>query len=379
MNEHLASGLLLTPGPVSLPLSTKKVMLRDRSFGSESLKEDLRFARRYLLHLANAERLGTAVPLAGSGTYANEALIRTFVPRSGKLLIHSNGVYGDTLIAICRGMGTPHAVLRTPPLVRPDARLFRRALAQDPAITHVMMVHCETSSGILNPIEEIAEVCRTYDKVFLIDAIATFGALSLDMRKLGWQAIAVSSNKCLEGPPGLAWVLADRALLDACKGNAGSLSLDLWDQNQHLERTDCFRFTPPTHVVAAVAQALREHQREGGVAARLQRYRNNRRQLVTLMRQAGFETLLPDELAAPILAAFRVPEDLRFSFESLYRAMKRKDFDIYPGPMAVQGAFRIGCIGALTEADLSRAVEVMVQSLAEMEAGEFAATPNQAA
>lgn len=371
--------LLLTPGPVSLPMSTKQVMLTDRAFGSESLRKDLKFARRYLLRLANAERFGTTIPLPGSGTNANEALIRTLVPAGGKLLIHSNGIYGDTLVAICRAMGTRHAVLRTSLLERPVVDHFRQALSEDAAITHVMMVHCETSSGLLNPIGDVAEICREFDKVFMIDAVATFGALSLDMRKLSCQAITISSNKCLEGPPGLAWVIAERALLDSSKGNARSLSLDLWDQNQHIERTECFRFTPPTHVVAAVAQALREHEREGGSVARLRRYRNNHRQLLKSMRELGFETLLPDELVAPILATFRIPHDPYYSFDRLYQAMKDDGFELYPGPMAVQRAFRIGCIGALGEEDIRRAVQALARAIAGMGVGNPGSSGTQAA
>jgi 2-aminoethylphosphonate-pyruvate transaminase len=347
-------------------MSVKQAMLEDHAFGAESIMADLRFARRYLLQLANATNIGTAIPVPGSGTYACEAVIRTFVPAGGKLLIHSNGVYGDTLVAICRATGTPHKVLRTSAVVPATADQLREALRRDPSITHVMVVHCETSSGILNPIGRIGQVCEELDKVLLIDAIATFGALNLDIARVGYQALVLSSNKCLEGPPGLAWVVANRAVLDASKGNAGSLILDLWDQNQHLERTDCFRFTPPTHLISSIAQALREHQQEGGRCARLSRYRANHQRLIRQMRALGFKTLLPDDIATPILAAFLEPEDPRYSFDKLCDGMRQRGFDIYPGPLAVQGTFRIGCIGSLTEEDMQRAVEALRDILDEL-------------
>ena len=373
MQTHPPSSLLLTPGPVSLPMSTKRTMLEDHAFGGRSIVKDIAFARRYLVHLANAANLGTAIPLPGSGTYANEAAIQTFVPEGGKLLVHSNGVYGDTLVSICRATGTPHSVLRTSPVSPPSAEQFRQALCSDPGITHVMMVHCETSSGLLNPIDQVGRLCRELHKVFIVDAVATFGALPLDMRRLAYDVLVLSSNKCLEGPPGLAWVVANRGVLGACKGNARSLCLDLWDQNQHVARTSCFRFTPPTHTVSAVAQALRAHDGEGGSAARLERYRRNWRSLVERMRSFGFRTLLPDTIAAPIAAVFREPDDPAYDFDAFYLAMLERGLDIYPGPLAVQRTFRIGCIGTVTEHDMRRAADAVRETLTALGVRAFGA------
>lgn len=366
MGKTRTAPLLLTPGPVSLSTTVKRSLLADHAFGADSLVSDLRFTRRYLLQLAGGMSTATAVPLAGSGTYASEAVIETFVPDSGKLLVCTNGFYGDTLVSICQATGTPHKVLRTLPTVPFNGTELRQALHADPSITHVIVVHCETSSGILNEIEDISQVCYEQEKVLLIDAVASFGALPLDIGKLKYQALVFSSNKCLEGPPGLAWVIADRSVLDASKGNARSLVLDLWDQNQHIERSGLFRFTPPTHVVSAFAQALREHRDEGGRAARLARYSGNRRELVRKMRLLGFRTLLADEQSAPMLATFVEPRHSAYNFSKLHQGMRKRGFEIFPGPLAVPGTFRIGCIGRVGPGDICDAVDALGEVLSEL-------------
>jgi 2-aminoethylphosphonate-pyruvate transaminase len=357
---------LLIPGPVSVPDAIRPSMLEDHSAGEPEMIAALRAARNYLTRLANAEDWGTAIPLPGSATYANEAVIRTFVSRGSCLLIHTNGAYGDWLVTMCRRMETSHVVLRTAPTRPPSSAEFSEALDLHPEITHVMMVHVETSSGLANPIEVVADLCIRRRKGFLVDAVASFGALPIDMRELNIQALVLSSNKCIEGPPGVAWVICDRAALDCCEGNAGSLSLDLWDQHQSVDRTGCFRFTPPTHAIRGAYAALEIHRAEGGSAARLRRYRANWHRLVSDMRKLGFETLLADEHAAPIVATFYEPDDEHYNFGLLYDGMAARGMIIVPGRLAVPGTFRIGCIGALTEQSMSDAVCAIRDVLHEM-------------
>jgi 2-aminoethylphosphonate-pyruvate transaminase len=347
---------LLIPGPVSLSDVVRPAMLDDHSAGEPEMIAALRAARRYLTELANADGWGTAIPFPGSATYANEAVIRTFASRHGRLLVHSNGAYGDWLATMCRCMEMPHLVLRTPPTRPPTSGEFREAFAADPGITHVMMVHVETSSGLLNPIEMVADLCSRYRKGLLVDAVASFGALPIDMKELNILALVLSSNKCIEGPPGLAWVICNRAALDRCEGNARSLSLDLWDQHETVDRTGCFRFTPPTHAIRGAYSALELHRAEGGSAARLRRYRANWRRLVDDMRKLGFETLLADAHAAPIVATFYEPNDDHYDFGKMYDGMAARGLIVVPGRLAVPGTFRIGCIGALTEQSMSDAV-----------------------
>jgi 2-aminoethylphosphonate-pyruvate transaminase len=365
-NDVRHKSRLLIPGPVSLPDAIRPFMLEDHSAGEPGMIAALRAARGYLTKLANAEGSGTAIPLPGSATYANEAIIRTFVSRGNRLLVHANGAYGDWLVTMCRRMDTPCVVLRTPPTRPPSRAEFSEALALHPEITHVMMVHVETSSGLINPIEMVADLCKRHHKAFLVDAVASFGALPIDMKGLNIQALALSSNKCIEGPPGLAWVVCDRAALDRCEGNAKSLSLDLWDQHQTVDQTGCFRFTPPTHAIRGAYAALEIHRAEGGSAARLRRYGANWDRLVGDMRKLGFQTLLADEHAAPIVATFYEPDDEYYNFGLLYDGMAARGLIIVPGRLAVPGTFRIGCIGALTEQSMSYAVRAIRDVLHEM-------------
>jgi 2-aminoethylphosphonate-pyruvate transaminase len=360
------SSVLLIPGPVSLPLSTRLTMLEDHAAREREMVEGLRYVRRYLVKLANAEGIGTAIPLPGSATYANEAMIRTFVPKTGKLLLHTNGGFGEWLVEMCVSMGVPHVALRTPPTRPPSIEQFREALRSNPDVTHVIVVHVETSSGLLNPIRDIADLCYEQGKALLIDAVASFGVLELDMRRLRYQALTLSSNKCLEGPPGLGWVVANAAALEECKGNARSLSLDLWEQNRVMEQTGFFRFTPPIHAVRGTIKAVETHEAEGGTKARLRRYRTNWWRLVSDMRRLGFETLLADDDAAPILATFHDPADANFDIGILADEMAAKGIIIFPGRLAVPNTFRIGCIGAIEEATIRRAVKMIAETLARM-------------
>ena len=366
MPRDASDPLLLTPGPVSVSRSTKEVMLKDRASGGEEFQRDLDLARDYMVALVNGHGAYTAIPLPGSGTYANEAVIATLVPPGGKLLIHTNGVYGDRLIEICAHAGVPHAAIRTPPFTPPTAAEFEAEITADPAISHVMVVHCETSTGVVNPIEEIAAVCRRHSKGLFIDAVASFGAMTIDARRLGFQAVTVSSNKCMQGVPGIGWAVVQKTALENAKGNCRTLVLDLWDHNQHMDRTNAFRFTPPTQVVAAFAQACREHLAEGGAAARLERYRRNWRRLVDGMRQLGFRTVVPDEFASPIVATFHNPDHPDFNFQKLFEGMKRRGFIIFPGRLALADTFRIGCMGDVTEQDMAEAVAALAESISEM-------------
>jgi 2-aminoethylphosphonate-pyruvate transaminase len=358
--------LLLTPGPVSTSRSVKAAMMRDRASGGDEFHTDLAHARAYMVGLVHGEGAYTAIPLPGSATYANEGVIAQLVPAGGKLLIPANGVYGDRLIEIASHLGTPHAVTRTAPFTLPTAAQFEQAIVADPAITHVMVVHCETSTGVLNPLNTVAEVCRRHTKGLFIDAVASFGAMEIDARKLGFQAVTVSSNKCMHGVPGLGWAVVQKTALENARGRGDSLVLDLWDQNQHMDRTTAFRFTPPTQVVAAFAQACREHAQEGGSPARLERYRRNWRRLVDSMRQMGFTTVVPDEHASPIVATFHNPDHPNFSFEALFEGMKKRGFIIFPGRLALANTFRIGCMGNVTEDDMAEAMQGVSDALAEM-------------
>ena len=346
-------------------MSTKREMLIDYAMDGQRIERDIAFSRDYLLQLANAHGLGTAVPLAGSATAANEAVIQTFLRPGDKLLIYSNGVFGDRLAAISAAIGVSHQLIRTAPTEPLSVMQLWAALLSDTQITLVMVVHCETSSGIINPIQEIADLCRDRGKRLLIDAVSSFGVLGIDMRTLGFEALTLGVNKGLQGPPGVAWIIANEASLRACKGNARSLTLDLWDQWQYLEHHNSFRFTPPTHVVAAVTQALREHQAEGQ-KARFGRYARNRERLVDGMRELGFETLLPREIATPIVATFLAPNDPQYDPVRFCQRMAQQGFQISLRRAALPNTLRIGCMGDLYETDMAAAVAAVGRVLLEM-------------
>ena len=240
------------------------------------------------------------------------------------------------------------------------------ALQADPAITHVVLVHCETSSGILNPVAEIARVVAAEGRKLLIDSMSAFGALPLDVREIPYTAMVSSANKCIEGVPGFGFVIAPKAELEAAEGRCHSLSLDLHDQWAYMEKTGQWRYTPPTHVVAAFLQALDEHAAEGGVAGRGARYAENRDVMVAGLRKLGFETLLQDGWLSPIIVTFFNPAHPKFDFQTFYDLLKTKGFIIYPGKLTVVDSFRIGCIGRLDAAVMHRLVAAVAESLEEM-------------
>lgn len=358
--------LLLTPGPLTTARRTREAMQRD--YGSRdrdfiALNAGL-LAR--LTALAGGGETHGCVPVQGSGTFAVEAAIGTLVPREGKLLILENGAYGARMARICEMIGRDSLSLKWPENEPVSTARIGEALLNDGAITHVAIVHCETTSGILNPLEEIAEVVSKHDRGLLVDAMSSFGALPLDVEALPCEALMASSNKCLEGVPGMGFVIARKSALEAAQGNAHSLSLDLSDQWQAMEKTGQWRFTPPTHVLAALASALDQHRAEGGIKGRGKRYSENWRLLVNGMRGLGFETLLGDDLQAPIIVTFLTPADPQYDFEAFYTGLAGKGFVIYPGKLTKADSFRIGCIGQVGAEDMGALIAAVESVLGEM-------------
>lgn len=358
--------LLLTPGPLTTSKSVKAAMVHDWGSRDANFIAINNAVRNGLVEIANGAAAYTAVPMQGSGTFAVEAMLTTFVPRDGKVLLLINGAYGHRAARICAIAGRAHVVHETAEDTPPDLARLDATLAADPTITHVFAVHCETTSGILNPLEEIAAITDRNGRRLLVDAMSAFGALPVDAAKLEFEALAASSNKCLEGVPGLGFVIARIAALAAAKGNATTLALDLHDQWQALEKTGQYRFTPPIHVIVALHQAIEEFLAEGGQKGRGARYAENCRILVDGMRTLGFETLLPDALQAPIIVTFRMPRDPNFKFPAFYDALKERGYVIYPGKLTVAESFRIGCIGRLDAGHMRGAVAAVREILGAM-------------
>ncbi|MFO0986970.1 MAG: 2-aminoethylphosphonate--pyruvate transaminase [Alphaproteobacteria bacterium] len=358
--------LLLTPGPLTTSKSVKAVMVHDWGSRDANFVAINVAVRRRIVEIANGGGSYSAVPMQGSGTFAVEAMLTSFVPRAGKVLLLVNGAYGHRAARICAIAGRAHVVQETPEDTPPDLAKLEAALAADKGITHVFAVHCETTSGILNPLEEIAAVVARNGRRLLVDSMSAFGALPVDAAKLKFDALAASSNKCLEGVPGLGFVICRVAALEEAKGNATTLVLDLHDQWQALEKTGQYRFTPPIHVIVSLHQAIEEFLAEGGQKGRGGRYAENCRVLVGGMKALGFQTLLPDRLQAPIIVTFRMPTDPNFKFQAFYDALKERGYVIYPGKLTVADSFRIGCIGRLNAEHMRGVVAAVREILAEM-------------
>jgi 2-aminoethylphosphonate-pyruvate transaminase len=358
--------LLLTPGPLTTARSVKEAMVHDWGSRDASFIAINKAVLEQLPRIIHGEGRYVAVPMQGSGTFAVEAMLTTFVPPAGKVLLLINGAYGHRAKRILDIAGRQTVVHETAEDTPPDLAAVERILERAEDITHIFAVHCETTSGIRNPIAEIAALAAAHGKRLLIDAMSAFGALPLDAREAPFDAVAASSNKCIEGVPGLGFVLCRREALAETKGNATTLVLDLHDQHEALERTGQYRFTPPIHVIVAFHQALQDFWAEGGVAGRGGRYAENCRVLIEGMRALGFEPLLPAGLQAPVIVTFHMPRHPNFVFQRFYDALKERGYVIYPGKLTVADSFRIGCIGQLYPKDMQGALAAVREALKEM-------------
>lgn len=353
MANNRERALLFTPGPLTTSVAVKQAMLHD--FGSRDARfvAMVREIRDRLLHLAGVrEETHTAVLLQGSGTFAVEAALGTLVPRAGKLLVCSNGAYGERIAKIASLLGIPTIVLHFAETQAVDPLAVHETLAADPQIQWVACVHSETTTGLLNPLEILAGTVKAHGRRLLVDAMSSFGGVPLDIGQLGMDALVSSSNKCIEGVPGFAFAIVQRDVLQASKGQSPSLVLDLHAQAAELDRSGQFRFTPPTHVLAAFRQALVELEVEGGIPARHARYRANQQIIQQGVERLGLTTLLPADLQGPIITSVHYPQDPHFDFAQLYEALVHRGFFLYPGKLSQIECFRIGNIGQLHAADI---------------------------
>jgi 2-aminoethylphosphonate-pyruvate transaminase len=357
---------LLTPGPLTTSKSVKAVMVHDWGSRDATFLRINREVMETLPAIVHAPESFVTVPIQGSGTFAVEAMLTSFVPPRGKVLLIVNGAYGHRAKRILDIARRKSVVLETPEDTPPDLAKIEALLKTSKSITHVFAVHCETTSGILNPVHEIGALAARYGKSYLIDSMSAFGALPLNAGKAHADAIAASSNKCIEGVPGLGFVIARKSVLPGLKGNATTLTLDVHDQWANFEKTGQYRFTPPIHVIVAFHQALTEFQAEGGQKGRGGRYIENGKVLIDGMRALGFRTLLPDHLQAPIIVTFHMPDNPKFVFQTFYDALKDRGYVIYPGKLTVADSFRIGCIGRLYPKDMKGALGAVREVLAEM-------------
>jgi 2-aminoethylphosphonate-pyruvate transaminase len=361
--------LLLTPGPLTTSRAVKETMVHDWGSRDAAFVGINKAVMDELPKVIDGGAEFVTVPMQGSGTFAVEAMLTTFVPRDGKVLVLINGAYGQRARRILEIAGRAVVVHETAEDTPPDLTEVDLLLAANADISHVFAVHCETTSGIRNPVEGVAALVKRHGRRLLLDSMSAFGALPLDSREVYFDAVAASSNKCIQGVPGLGFVLARKTALAETKGNATTLVLDLHDQHAGFERTGQYRFTPPIHVIVAFHAALQEFWAEGGVTGRGDRYAENARILIEGMAELGFRTLLPAARQAPIIVTFHMPQDENFVFQRFYDALKDAGYVIYPGKLTVADSFRIGCIGALGAQDMRNFVATVSLVLEEMGVG----------
>ncbi|TFY93619.1 2-aminoethylphosphonate--pyruvate transaminase [Pseudomonas nabeulensis] len=361
-----AAPILLTPGPLTTAARTRQAMQVDWGSWDEGFNQLTASVCEQLLAIIDGADSHHCVPLQGSGTFAVESAIGTLVPRTGKVLVLINGAYGKRLAKICEVLGRDFSTFETAEDQPTTAADVDRLLHADTAITHVALIHCETSTGILNPLPEIAQVVKQHGKRLIIDAMSSFGALPIDARAVPFDALIAASGKCLEGVPGMGFVFANKQALAAAQGNCHSLALDLFDQHAYMAKTGQWRFTPPTHVVAALHEALLQYAEAGGLPARHQRYARNCQVLLDGMAELGLRSFLPAAIQAPIIVTFHAPQDPRYQFKDFYERVKAKGFILYPGKLTQVDTFRVGCIGHVDTPDMHAAVSAIADVLHAM-------------
>lgn len=361
--------ILLTPGPLTTTLRTKLAMLRDWGSWDAEFNAITARIRQQLLGVIHGAESHVVIPLQGSGTFSVEAAVATLVPpgeKGGHILVLDNGAYCKRMGKLSTLMGRRTTLLERAENEPVSAEELDARLHADPSITHVGLIHCETGTGVLNPLQAVSDVCKRHGRGLIIDAMSSFAAIEIDARRVHFDALVAASGKCVEGVPGMGFVFIRKAVLDRCAGNSHSLAMDLYDQYAYMEKTTQWRFTPPTHVVAALAEALAQFEEEGGQPARLARYTDNYQTLVDGMAEIGFKPFLRMEIQAPIIVTFHAPADPRYQFKAFYEAAKQRGFILYPGKLTKLETFRVGCIGAIGRNEMQQAVNAVAETLREM-------------
>ena len=358
--------ILLTPGPLTTTLRTKLAMLKDWGSWDADFNAVTARLRTSLLGIIHASDSHVVVPLQGSGTFSVEAAVATVVPRDGHVLVLDNGAYCKRAAKLTELMGRRASTMAFGEDEAVSAAALDARLKTVGSITHVVLIHCETGTGVENPFAAVAEVCERHGKGLIVDAMSSFAALPIDARTMRFDALIAASGKCLEGVPGMGFVFLRKAILDGCAGNSQSLAMDLHDQHVYMGKTGQWRFTPPNHVVAALSEAIRQFVEEGGQPARLARYTDNCRTLIDGMAALAFKPFLKPELQAPIIVTFHAPAHPAYDFKKFYEGAKARGFMLYPGKLTQVETFRVGCIGAIGRNEMQQAVNAVADTLREM-------------
>jgi len=356
--------LLFTPGPLSTSPTVKEAMLVDLGSRADDFIDTIKELRSKLLELGQVKKGEyEAILLQGSGTFCVESVLTSTIPKDGKILLVINGAYGRRMTQICDIAGIENVPLIFPENQHPTLDGIQQAIQSHKDLTHLAVVHSETTTGIINPIEDIGKLAHQHGLNYVVDAMSSFGGVPIDLKAAHIDYLISSANKCLGGVPGFGFILAKHDTFMATEGYARSLSLDLFAQWKGLETNGQFRFTPPTHTMLALKQAIHELEAEGGVEARCKRFQNNHRVLLEGMKALGFKTYLSDELQGHIITSFYYPESEDFNFDSFYNALDERSFVIYPGKVSDAACFRIGHIGHLFEEDIQGLLQAIKETL----------------
>lgn len=359
---------LLTPGPLTTSDTVKKEMLFDHCTWDDDYKQITQNIRKELLSLAHVDDTEyTSVLMQGSGTFGVESVISSVIPKDGCLLVLSNGAYGERIANMCKAQNICYIEIKQDYDKIPDVEKARMAIKKHPEITHIAMIHSETTSGILNDIKTIGELAYAHGLNFIVDAMSSFGGVDIPMQEWHIDFLISSANKCIQGVPGFSFIIAKRAELMRAKGNARTLSLDLYDQWETMEKDGKWRYTSPTHVVLAFAKAMEELKEEGGIVARHQRYQHNMDVLVEEFEKLGFQLYIDKAYQGPIIATFLYPKGKVFDFSRMYQYIKERGYAIYPGKLTDKETFRIGVIGEIYEDDIRFLVALMKDYMESVE------------
>lgn len=359
--------LLLTPGPLTTSVKVKHAMLKDVGSRDYEFMGTVKEIREKLLDIAQVSMQDyTTIIMQGSGTFGIESVISTVIPPTGKLLVLVNGIYGERIVKIAKTLAIEVVELTSDENEEPSIDELRTLLKKNKSITTVAVVHCETTTGIINPIEKISKIIKSFKRTLIVDAMSSFGGIEINVGKLGIDYLVSSSNKCIEGVPGFSFIIAKKDELLKSESYARSVSFNLYDQWKTLEQTGQFRFTPPTHALLAFRQALGELYDEGGVKARAARYKENNRALISGMSRLGFSCYLPESKRGWIITSFILPKVKNFSFEQFYNILNDLGYVIYPGKLTKVDSFRIGNIGRIYKSDIEDLLSAIERTMTLM-------------
>ena len=360
MNEYK----LLTPGPITTSDTVKQAMMVDHCTWDNDYNEVIMDIQSRILDIAHCDReIYTCVLMSGSGTYANEAVISTVLGQGDKLLLVESGVYGARLGILADYAGKTYTSYKLLYEKEQDIENIERILKEDSEISHIVMVHVESTFGFENDLTGISALAKKYGKSLIVDAMSSFGALDFNVQELGIDYLITTPNKALEAVPGLAIVICRNEDIEGCEGNAGTLSLNLYQQYLSMSKHK-FRFTSPTHNVLALQQALHELEAEGGVSERHQRYLRINRMMADMMKKYKISRFRENEYQSVILNCFSL-DGQPYEFEDLYNFFRANGYEMYPGRMTSENTFRIGNIGSISEADVEALDKLMAKFCSE--------------